>query len=69
MEDYMEWFRFLGYLIAIFTGIKWVLLELKFFKDKAEIDRREMLQSMKNIEKEVSDLHKVIHPIEKRHFR
>jgi hypothetical protein len=68
----MSWTMFIIFLIILSVIIKWLRNELSEAKNarvKAELDRREMLQAIKVIETEVTDLHKVLHPIEKRHFR
>lgn len=65
----MEWLQFVGYIAAIFAALKWLLSEFKIYRTAADKERKELHSSIKNIEKEVTELHKVLHPIEKRHSR
>ncbi len=68
----MSWIQFIIFL-AILSGImKWIHNEFKAAKQErlnATLDRKQMLESIKNIETETKELHKVLNPIEKRHFR
>jgi len=65
----MEWLQFIGYIVAIFAGLKWIISEFKIYTTKADQERKELFSSIKNIEKEVVGLNKIIHPIEKRPYR
>lgn len=68
----MSWIQF-SILFALLCYImKWIYTQAKDAKierELATLDRKEMLQSIKNIETETKQLHKVLNPIEKRHFR
>lgn len=68
----MDWITFPIFLAILCLIAKWLhneLKEAKMARIEASFERREMLKSIKNIEEQVTDLDKVLHPIEKRHFR
>lgn len=68
----MSWLQFIIFLSILGAVIKWVYKEIQEAKQAridAIKDRKEMLQSIKKIEEEITDIDKVLHPIEKRHFR
>lgn len=67
-----NWIMFIIFLMILGGIIKWLHKEFKEAKQErlnATIDRKAMLESIKNIETETKELHKVLYPIEKRHFR
>lgn len=68
----MGWIQFIILMIMFSTLIKLLYNESinsKIARELATLDRKEMLQSIKNIDTEVKDLNKALNPIEKRHFR
>jgi len=68
----MDWIQFIIFIVMLGTLIRLLYkesVERKNAREQDSSDRKEMMQSIKNIEIQVTDLDKVLHPPEKRHFR
>lgn len=65
----MEWIQMLAIVAAILGGIKWLVTELKFYQSEADKERKSLLQSVQNIEKELKELDEILLPPERRHRR